>query len=87
VLIDGALPQSAPLIDPSIVESFRRSIASIAGLPCDVLLSTHPGFVGIDEKLSRRQKGEAESFLDDKACRAYAEAGTKALDARIAEEN
>jgi hypothetical protein len=40
----------------------------------------------MDEKLSRRQKGEADSFVDDKACRAYAETGTKALDARIAEE-
>jgi len=71
---------------PSIVETFRRSIATIAGLPCDVLLSTHPGTVRMDEKLSRRLKGEADSFVDDKACRAYAETGTRALDARIAGE-
>ena len=93
VYADSITPVSAPgfrytgdASHPSIVEAFRRSIATIGGLPCDVLLSTHPGSVRMDEKLSRRQKGEADSFVDDKACRAYAETGTKALDARIAEE-
>jgi metallo-beta-lactamase class B len=93
VYADSITPVAAPgfrytgdASHPSIVETFRRSIAAIAGLPCDVLLSTHPGSVRMDEKLARRQKGEADSFVDDKACRAYAETGTRALDARIAEE-
>ena len=93
VYADSITPVAAPgfrytgdASHPSIVEGFRRSIAAIAGLPCDVLLSTHPGFVGIDEKLARRQKGETDAFVDGKACRAYAETGAKALDARIAAE-
>jgi metallo-beta-lactamase class B len=71
---------------PSRVESFRRSIATIAALPCDILLAPHPGFVRVDEKLARRGKGEPDVFVDEGACRAYAEAGAKALDARVAEE-
>lgn len=29
---------------PGLVESFRRRIAALEGLPCDILLSVHPGF-------------------------------------------
>ena len=71
---------------PAIVDAFRRSIATIAGLPCDILLAPHPGFVQMDEKLARRAKGEADAFVDAGACRAYAEAAGKGLDARLAEE-
>jgi len=71
---------------PAIVEGFRRSIATIAGLPCDILLAPHPGFVQLDEKLARRGKGEGDAFVDPGACRAYAEAAAKGLDARLAEE-
>jgi metallo-beta-lactamase class B len=93
VYADSLTPVAAPgfrytgdASHPSLVESFRRSIALVAGLPCDVLLSTHPGFVRIDDKLERRQKGDKDAFVDSSACRAYAETGSKALDARIAEE-
>ena len=93
VYADSLTPVSAPgfrytgdATHPSIVESFRRSIATIAGLPCDILLAPHPGFAQLDEKLARRGKGEADAFVDGGACRAYAEAATKALDARLAEE-
>jgi len=93
VYADSITPASAPgfrytgdASHPSIVESFRRSIAVIAGLPCDVLLSTHAGFVGIEEKVARRQKGDEDAFVDANACRAYAEGGVKALDGRVAAE-
>jgi metallo-beta-lactamase class B len=93
VYADSITPVAAPgfrytgdASHPSIVESFRHSIATIAGLPCDVLLSTHPGSVGFDEKRARQLKGEADAFVDAKACRAYAENGARALDARIAQE-
>jgi metallo-beta-lactamase class B len=93
VYADSLTPISAPgfrftgdATHPSIVESFRRSIATIASLPCDILLAPHPGFLAMDDKLERRRKGETDSFVDDKACRAYAEAASKALDERIAQE-
>ena len=71
---------------PSIVESFERSIRTVETLPCDVLLSPHPGFFGMQEKLRRRNAGEADAFVDANACRAYAAAARTSLEQRIARE-
>ena len=72
---------------PSVVESFRRSIDKVGGLPCDVIVSVHPAFTDLDGKLKRRgQPGGADAFIDKQSCRAYAAGASKRLDARIAEE-
>ena len=71
---------------PSIVESFERSIRTVETLPCDVLLSPHPGFFRMQEKLRRRSAGEANAFVDPNACRAYAGAARTSLEQRIARE-
>ena len=71
------------------IESFRRSIAKVAALPCDIVLSPHPQFTQVDEKLKRRAelKGQGpDPFIDPNGCRAYAAAGMKMLEARIAQE-
>lgn len=74
---DGAIP----------AEAFRRSLDTIAGLPCDILLAPHPGFLGVDEKLEKRRGGAAENpFVDRGACRAYAVDGLRKLDLRLTEE-
>jgi metallo-beta-lactamase class B len=72
---------------PSRVDAFRRSIARVAALPCDVLLTVHPEFAGLPSKASRlgAQPG-VNPFIDAGACRAYAAAALKALDRRITEE-
>jgi metallo-beta-lactamase class B len=71
---------------PSIVDSYERSIATVEALPCDILLSPHPGFFGMQEKLSRRRAGEADVFVDATACRAYAGAARNRLLQRIEQE-
>ena len=72
---------------PSLVDSFRASIAKVAGLPCDVILAVHPDFADLDGKLRRRGQGTgSDPFVDPEACRAYAAAATKRLDQRVAEE-
>ncbi|GMR24495.1 MAG: hypothetical protein BMS9Abin37_3047 [Acidobacteriota bacterium] len=38
---------------PSIVQTFRESIATVASLPCHILVSTHPEFSNLFEKLDR----------------------------------
>jgi metallo-beta-lactamase class B len=71
----------------SIEAAFRRSIATVAGLPCDILLVGHPGYFGMEEKLRRRhEQPGSEPFVDAGGCRAYAADGTKRLDERVAEE-
>ncbi len=72
---------------PGIVESFRRSIATVERLPCDILLSVHPEFSDMTAKLARRAVNpDPNPFIDRQACRAYAAAASTALDRRIAEE-
>jgi metallo-beta-lactamase class B len=56
---------------PSLIGTFRASIAKVAALPCDVMISVHPSF---------------DAFLNRNACKAYAKGASARLDARIAEE-
>ena len=75
---------------PERVAVFRRSISRVAELPCDIMVSTHPQFTRIGEKLKRRAelKGTGpDPFIDAQACKAYAAAALKNLEARIADEN
>jgi metallo-beta-lactamase class B len=71
---------------PSRVEAYEQSISTVERLPCDILLSPHPGFFGMSEKLERRNGGAADVFVDRNACRAYAAAARTALTQRIATE-
>ena len=71
---------------PSIVETFERTISTVEQLPCDILLSPHPGFFGMQDKLGRRSAGETDVFIDSNACRAYAGAARTSLERRIAAE-
>lgn len=60
--------------------AFRASIAKVRALPCDVLVSTHPG------ASSLWQRVRDGKLIDPGACRAYADAAERNLDRRIAEE-
>jgi metallo-beta-lactamase class B len=72
---------------PSRVPAFRKSIAAIRALPCDIILAVHPSAADLDKKFERRRQHPAvDPFVDAGACRAYADGASKRLDARIAEE-
>lgn len=66
----------------------RRSIATLAALPCDILVPVHPDSTGFDRTLARVARGEAttDSFVDTHACRDYAAKFTRVLERRIADE-
>jgi metallo-beta-lactamase class B len=66
---------------PAYVEAFRASIAKIAGSPCDILLTPHPSASEMPKRLAL-----GKSLLDENGCKAYADALTKSLDARLAKE-
>jgi metallo-beta-lactamase class B len=75
-------PKNAP-----VVADFRRSLATMRGLKCDVLISAHPDQSGGDERLARARRGEKPNpFLDPGACRAYADRYAARLDKRLADE-
>jgi metallo-beta-lactamase class B len=70
----------------SLEASFRRSIDTVAGLPCDILLAPHPGFAQLDDKYERRKKGDTDAFVDPAACRAYAAGALGRLEQRLRDE-
>jgi metallo-beta-lactamase class B len=72
---------------PSIVDTFRRSIATVEQLPCDIILAPHPEFIAMPEKLVRlKQQPDPNPFIEANACRTFAGAARKRLEQRIASE-
>jgi metallo-beta-lactamase class B len=71
---------------PSLVETFRKSIATVEGLPCDILLAVHPGFADMDRKLAAREGAASDPFIDPGACRVYAASARQALEGRLQQE-
>jgi metallo-beta-lactamase class B len=68
-------------------QSFRKTIAKVAALPCDIVISTHPSATGLEEKLERRAKqARVNPFVDADSCRAYAADATRRFDARLKQE-
>ena len=88
---DSLTPISAPGFrfsdDPRRVAAFRRAIATVAALPCDILLTPHPDASGFWQKVARRTSAsDAAPLIDTGACRAYAATAAKAWAARLAQE-
>ncbi len=65
-----------------IVPSFKASIAKVAALKCDVVLSAHPGFTDMLEKLAARTKAH-NTFIDGDGCKAYAADASARLSKRL----
>lgn len=67
---------------PNAKADVERSIARVAALPCDILVTAHPEASGLFE---RQAKGKA-ALVDPAACRNYAEAGRARLAETLAAE-
>jgi metallo-beta-lactamase class B len=65
---------------PAYLAAYRASIAKVAALPCDILLTPHPSASDMVQRLGRA------SVENENACRDYAAGLTKQLDARLAKE-
>ena len=69
------------------LEDFRRSFATMAVLPCDILITAHPDQSGGDEKAARLRAGAAPNpFIDTQACHAYSAQFEAVFDKRLADE-
>lgn len=73
---------SANTLYPTAKADIERSIARVAALPCDILVTAHPDSMDLIE---RQQKGKA-ALVDPTACRRYAETGRARLAKTLAEE-
>jgi metallo-beta-lactamase class B len=85
VYADSLSPVSSPSYrfsdHPAWVAAFRASIAKVAALPCDILVTPHPSASHMIQRFAL-----GEELNDPNACRDYAAGLTKALDERLAKE-
>lgn len=65
---------------PGVEAAFRRSIATVGGLPCDLLITAHPDASDFWERKA------STTLIDPGACRNYADKAQQAFDRRIANE-
>jgi metallo-beta-lactamase class B len=82
VSADGFKFTTSPLL-----KGFEQAYAALEGVKCDILLTPHPGFAQVLEKLAAREAGKADAFIDPGACKAYAASGRRNLAARVATES
>lgn len=61
-----------------------ESAGRIADLDCDILLSPHPFFFGLYDKIERREEGNP--FVNSLACTFYAETALDWLEQRLRAE-
>ena len=71
---------------PNARSDIERSIAKVAALPCDVLVSAHPEGSGLWQRHAQRAKLGNAAFVDKAACRAYADTGRARLAKTLAAE-
>jgi metallo-beta-lactamase class B len=93
VYADSLSPISAPdfkfsdkVHHPRVLAEFQRSFRVIASLPCDILMTPHPGRSHTWRRLAERKAGNADAFIDTSACKAYINAARKRLAGRLAKE-
>ncbi|HIE5097774.1 L1 family subclass B3 metallo-beta-lactamase [Stenotrophomonas maltophilia] len=65
---------------PQLIQDYRRTFATVRGLPCDLLLTPHPGASHWDYAAGDNAGAKALS------CKAYADEAEKVFDAQLARE-
>ena len=71
---------------PERLENFRRALAMLSSLPCDILLTPHPEASDFWSRIAARADGKSDALRDSLACRAYARQGERSMQQRITEE-
>jgi len=71
---------------PEAKADIERSIARVAALPCDILVSAHPEAGGLFERHARQANEGSTAFIDRDACRRYADDGRQRLEKTLAQE-
>ena len=70
---------------PHAVADFERSYAFLDDVPCDLLITPHPGFSNLWQRLEQRSSSP-NALLDSAACRKLAGSSRESLKKRLATE-
>jgi metallo-beta-lactamase class B len=71
---------------PHAVDDFERSYAFLNGTPCDILITPHPDFSNLWQRLEQRSS-KPDALIDPTACRVLAETSRERLKKRLAQES
>lgn len=71
---------------PDALADFDRGLALLEAMPCDIVITPHPGATGVFERIAAREAGDESALIDASGCRRYAEAGRAQVQRRIEEE-
>lgn len=71
---------------PEAKADIERSIARVAAMPCDILVSAHPEAGGLFERHARQANEGSTAFIDRDACRRYADDGRQRLEKTLTQE-
>ena len=72
---------------PAARTDLERSMVTVAGFKCDVLVSAHPEFSGLWERKAKQASMGNAAFIDPDACRKYVAAARERLAKKIADES
>jgi metallo-beta-lactamase class B len=72
---------------PDLVAGFKKSFTTLETIPCDILLTPHPGFSNLLGRLGARDKGgKPDAFIEAGACKKLAQSSREGLAKRLAQE-
>lgn len=82
----GTFRYSGDKAYPNARADMEKSIARVAGLDCDILVSAHPEASNLWTRQAKQGEQGNSAFIDTQACRDYAAAGRAKLARTLAEE-
>jgi metallo-beta-lactamase class B len=68
------------------VRDFERGFDLIEHLPCDILLTPHPGASSLWQRVAKRDAGDTTALVDRDACRTFVKSARDALATRLETE-
>jgi metallo-beta-lactamase class B len=68
---------------PQIAADYKRGLAVLASLPCDLFLGAHGAYFGLTEKYARWQGGDKNAFVDPAGYKAYVADREQAFEAEL----
>jgi metallo-beta-lactamase class B len=93
VYADSQTPVSADdfyfthtLTYPNVLQDFERGHATLERIPCDILLTPHPGVSRLWERIAAGAAATSDGLVDSEGCRRYAANARQALARRLATE-
>lgn len=81
-IVEGEFRFSGDATHPDLSASFAQSIARVAALPCDILLTPHPDASGTFAKLAARSS-KSNPFIERNGCQSYAQSAAQHLQKRL----